>query len=133
MQAFIRHATLIMGGMAALSASRPGWAQAPEEFYKGKTIDFIIGYPPGGSNDLWGRLVGHHIGDHIPGRPTIVPKNVPGAGSFLAANQIFNALPKDGTVIGIAARPFRLTKSLERRACASRPPSSTGSVASIPW
>ncbi len=112
MQAFIRHATLIVGGMAALLASSPGWAQAPEEFYKGKTIDFIIGYPPGGSNDLWGRLVGHHIGDHIPGRPTIVPKNMPGAGSFLAANQIFNALPKDGTVIGIAAPTIPLDEKL---------------------
>src|SRR5262249_8349358 len=61
-------------------------AQTPEQFYAGKTIDFVIGYPPGGSNDTFGRLLARHLGKHIPGKPAIVPKNQPGAGSFLAVN-----------------------------------------------
>jgi tripartite-type tricarboxylate transporter receptor subunit TctC len=105
-QALIPRAILIL----ALAA--PARAQTPEEFYKGKTIDFVIGYPTGGSNDVWGRLVGRHIGNHIPGRPNVVPKNMPGAGSFLAVNQIFNVLPRDGTVIGIAAPTIALDERL---------------------
>jgi len=87
-------------------------AQTPEEFYRGKTVEFIIGYPPAGSNDTWGRLLGRHIGKHIPGKPNVVPKNMPGAGSFLAANTVFNISPKDGTVIGIAAPTAPLDERL---------------------
>ena len=94
--------------LAAQSAA----AQTPEEFYKGKTIDFVIGYPPGGSNDVWGRLLSRHLGKHVPGKPNVVPKNMPGAGSFLAVNQIFNVLPKDGTVIGIGAPTMALDEKL---------------------
>jgi len=70
---------------AAISAAEAS-AQTPEQFYAGKTIDFVIGYPPGGSNDTFGRLLARHLGKHIPGKPAIVPKNQPGAGSFLAVN-----------------------------------------------
>src|SRR6266508_25490 len=74
-------------------------AQTPEQFYAGKTVDFVIGYPPGGSNDTFGRLLARHLGKHIPGKPSIVPKNQTGAGSFLAVNTIFNVAPKDGTLM----------------------------------
>ena len=87
-------------------------AQTPAEFYKGKTVDLVIGYPPGGSNDTWGRLLGRHIGKHIPGNPLVVPRNQPGAGSFLAANTVFNVSPKDGTVIAIAAPTIPLDERL---------------------
>jgi tripartite-type tricarboxylate transporter receptor subunit TctC len=87
-------------------------AQTPEQFYAGKTVDFVIGYPPGGSNDTWGRLVARHLGRHIPGNPTVVPKNQPGAGSLLAVNQIFNIAPKDGTVIGIGSPTMPLDERL---------------------
>jgi tripartite-type tricarboxylate transporter receptor subunit TctC len=87
-------------------------AQTPEQFYAGKTIDFVIGYPPGGSNDTLGRLVARHIGKHIPGKPNVVPKNQPGAGSFLAVNNIFNVSPKDGSVIGIGAPTMALDEKL---------------------
>ena len=93
-----------MGGEAS--------AQTPEQFYKGKSIDFVIGYPPGGSNDVWGRLIARHIGKHIPGNPFVVPKNTPGAGSFLAINQVFNVAPKDGTVIAIGAPTAVLDEKL---------------------
>jgi len=68
----------------------------------------FIGYGVGGSDDLWGRLVARFMGRHIPGQPLVVPQNMPGAGSLVAANQIYNVAPKDGTVIGVINRgvPF---------------------------
>jgi tripartite-type tricarboxylate transporter receptor subunit TctC len=90
----------------------PARAQTPEQFYAGKNIDFVIGYPPGGSNDTWARLVTRHLGKYIPGNPTIVPRNTPGAGSFLAVNQVFNVAPKDGTVIAIGAPTIPLDEKL---------------------
>jgi tripartite-type tricarboxylate transporter receptor subunit TctC len=102
---------------AVLSAALVGLAteasaQTPEQFYAGKTIDFVIGYPPGGSNDTFGRLLARHLGKHIPGKPNLVPKNQPGAGSFLAVNTVFNVSPKDGTVIGIGAPTMPLDEKL---------------------
>src|SRR5690242_21794994 len=61
-------------------------AQTPEQFYAGKTIDFVIGYPTGGANDVWARVIARHIGKHIPGKPNVVPQDEPGAGSFLSVN-----------------------------------------------
>jgi tripartite-type tricarboxylate transporter receptor subunit TctC len=92
---------LSLTALATMSA--PAAAQTPEQFYRGKTIDFVIGYPPAGSNDIWARLVAKHLGSHIPGKPNVVPKNTPGAGSFLALAQVANTAPKDGTVIAIGA------------------------------
>ena len=106
---------ILRAGLAAVfcaAASAQAAAQTPEQFYAGKTIDFVIGYPPGGSNDTWARLVTRHLGRHIPGKPTVVPKNQPGAGSFLAVNTIFNVSPKDGTVIGIGAPTMPLDEKL---------------------
>ena len=72
-------------------------------FYKGKTISATIGYPPGGGYDIYMRALARHIGRHIPGNPIVVPRNMPGAGSLVAANHIYNTAAKDGTVIGIFA------------------------------
>ena len=96
--------------MLAVSTQSP--AQTPEQFYKGKNFDVVIGYPPGGSNDTFGRLVARHIGKYIPGNPTVIPKNMPGAGSFLAANQMYSSLPKDGTSIAICAPTLTLDEKL---------------------
>src|SRR5437764_1062511 len=76
-------------------------AQSLESFYRGKTINVIIGYPPAGANDLYARLVARHIGRHIPGHPSGIARNMPGGGSLVAANHIFNVAPKDGTVLGL--------------------------------
>lgn len=89
-----------------------GRAQTPEQFYKGKLLDLEIGYPTGGSNDAYGRLLANHLGRHIPGAPTVVPRNTPGAGSFLAVNRVYNNLPKDGTVIGLGAPTLALDEKL---------------------
>jgi tripartite-type tricarboxylate transporter receptor subunit TctC len=80
------------------------YAQSPAEFYRGKTIELDIGYSAGGAYDVYARTLARHIGKHIPGNPTVVPKNVEGAGSLRLANTLYNAAPKDGTVIGTIGR-----------------------------
>jgi tripartite-type tricarboxylate transporter receptor subunit TctC len=102
--------------VAVISAAGAAAAQTPEQFYKGKTIDVVIGYPPGGSNDTWGRLLARHIGKHVPGTPNVVPKNMPGAGSFVALNHVFNVAPKDGTIIAIGAPTAALDEKLGTQA-----------------
>ena len=72
---------------------------AAQDFFAGKTIDLMVGAPPGGGYDIYGRIVARHLGRHIPGNPNIVPKNMPGAGSARAAGFIAKIAPKDGTVI----------------------------------
>ena len=67
----------------------------------GKTVRMIIGVGPGGGYDLWGRMVARYMGRHLPGTPTIVPENMPGAGGLTAAAYLYNIAPKDGTVLGI--------------------------------
>ena len=85
-----------------------GAADAQPDPLAGKTVQMIIGFGPGGGYDLWGRMVARHIGKHLPGNPTVMPQNMPGAGSFNAANYIYNVAPKDGTVLGIIARDAAL-------------------------
>ena len=70
------------------------------DFYKGKTIRFIVGYAPGGGYDTYTRAIARHIGKHIPGNPTAVVDNMEGAGSLLAANYMFNKAEPDGLTIG---------------------------------
>jgi tripartite-type tricarboxylate transporter receptor subunit TctC len=112
LQVILRASLVAILSAVIAGAGSQACAQTPDEFYKGKTIDFVIGYPPGGSNDTFGRLVARHLGKYIPGKPTVVPKNQPGAGSFLAVNQIFNVAPKNGTVIGIGAPTLPLDEKL---------------------
>ena len=97
--------------LASLAAA-PALAETPEQFYKGKSIDLIIGYPPAGSNDVYSRLVARHIGKHIPGNPTVVPKNMPGAGSFIALAHMYNIAAKDGTSIGLGAPTSAIDEKL---------------------
>jgi tripartite-type tricarboxylate transporter receptor subunit TctC len=83
-------------------------ADAQPDLLAGKSMQMVIGFGAGGGYDLWGRTVGRHIGRHLPGNPTVIPQNMPGAGSYAAANYIFNVAPKDGTVLGIIARDAAL-------------------------
>src|SRR6185312_4866890 len=91
----------------------PARAQNAEEFYKGKTINVVIGFSVGGGYDLYARLLAKYIGKHIPGNPTVIPQNMPGAGSLKAANYIFTAAPKDGTFIGTFARTTGINPLLD--------------------
>ena len=87
-------------------------AQSVENFYKGKTISFIIGYPTAGAPDAYARLITRHMGKYIPGNPTIIARNMPGAGSLIAANHLFNTAAKDGTVFGITSPTIPLEETL---------------------
>ncbi len=79
-------------------------AQSPAEFYKGRNVDLYIGYSVGGAYDLYARVIARHLGKHIPGNPTIIPKNMEGAGSLRLANWIYNVGPKNGTAIATIGR-----------------------------
>ena len=84
--------------LMAIPLAQPAAAQAL--FYKDKSIRLIVGSAPGGGYDAYARLLAAHIRRHIPGNPTIVVQNMPGAGSLVAANHLFNVAPRDGTVLG---------------------------------
>ena len=85
---------------AALSLCAPAQAQqSVESFYKGKTIDFYIGFSPGGGYDFYARLLARFMGEHIPGKPSIIAKNMAGGGSRTAASYMYTVAPKDGTAI----------------------------------
>lgn len=98
--------------LALLLVPASGQAQSIEEFYRGKTLSMIIGYPTGGSNDIYARAVARHIGRHIPGNPAVVPRNMPGGGSLVAANHVFNVAPKDGTTLALIAATIPLEERL---------------------
>lgn len=83
----------VVAGILAVGAATPAGAQ----FYAGKQVKMIVGAPSGGGYDVYGRLLSRHIGRHIPGNPTVVPVNMPGAASLNAANYLANIGAKDGT------------------------------------
>src|SRR5215470_880317 len=97
---------------ATILAAAPGHAQTPEEFYRGNTINLIIPNAPGGSFDLYARLVASHLGRFIPGNPSIVPQNMPGAAGMLAANYLAGVAPKDGTVLAVLVPNITLAQVL---------------------
>ena len=94
----IKITTLFAIGIALCVASSTQ-AQGVAEFYKGKTIQIIVGFGVGGGYDLYARALGRHLGKHIPGQPTVVVQNMEGAGSVRAANYVYSGSPRDGTVI----------------------------------
>src|SRR5215813_11487764 len=79
-------------------------AQNPADFYKGKNVELYIGYSVGGGYDLYARVLARHIGRHIPGNPTVVAKNMEGAGSLRLANWLYRVAPKDGSVFATIGR-----------------------------
>jgi tripartite-type tricarboxylate transporter receptor subunit TctC len=93
-------------------ALAPTGASAQADFYKGKTIELVIS--TSGGIDANARMVARHLVNHIPGHPTIVPRNMPGAGHIRAANYVFSQAPQDGTVIGTFIPAFVLAQVLDR-------------------
>lgn len=81
---------------------------AAADFYRGRTIDLYIGFAVGGTYDLYGRTVAAHLGRHIPGEPTIVPRSMPGAGGLAAANFMAKVAPKDGSALAITSQTITL-------------------------
>ena len=98
---FVRFCTLAIGAsLTATSAS----ADEVEAFYKGRQLRFIIGAEAGSDYDVWSRIIARAIGRHVPGQPTVLPQNMPGAGQIIATNHLFNIAERDGSVIGMIGR-----------------------------
>jgi tripartite-type tricarboxylate transporter receptor subunit TctC len=89
--------------VVSLVGALPVGAQPVADFYKGKTVEIIVGYAPGGGYDQAARVLIRHIGKHVPGNPNFIVRNMPGAGTVVAANHVANIAPKDGTAIGMYA------------------------------
>ncbi|HTH97203.1 MAG TPA: tripartite tricarboxylate transporter substrate-binding protein [Stellaceae bacterium] len=106
---------LFAAGMtvAMASASVAAKADSVADFYKGKTVTVLIGTSAGGGYDLYARVLAKYMGKHIPGNPTLVPQNMPGAGTLRVANYIYEVAPKDGTVFGTFSRSMPLSPLLK--------------------
>ncbi len=103
---FARGAALALVAVSPLSIAPFSVAQAQDAaaFYKGRNVNMEIGYSVGGGYDVYARTIARFIGRHIPGAPTVVVKNMEGAGSLRLANWLYNAAPKDGTEMGTIGR-----------------------------
>ena len=102
----------LLAAAAAMLVASLAHAQSAEPFFARKTITIYIGYTAGGSYDLYARLIARHLGKHIPGNPTVVAQNMPGAGSMKAANYVYQVAPKDGTALGVIVESAALEQVL---------------------
>ncbi|MGE3247739.1 MAG: Bug family tripartite tricarboxylate transporter substrate binding protein [Beijerinckiaceae bacterium] len=103
-----RAGVLACAALATGLASGTACAQNAAAFFKGKTVTLNVGFGAGGGYDTTTRLVARHLGKHIPGNPTVVVANMPGAGSMRVAGWIYSVAPKDGTMLGVAAASIML-------------------------
>jgi tripartite-type tricarboxylate transporter receptor subunit TctC len=102
--------------LAATFAATLAHAQPAEPFFARKTVTIHVGYTAGGSYDLDARLIARHLGKYIPGNPSVVAQNMPGAGSMKAANYIYQVAPKDGTALGVIVESAALEQVLGNNA-----------------
>lgn len=92
-------ARLLAGVVVAMIAAVPAWGEPAADAFAGKPITLLIGTTAGGGYDAYGRALARHLGRHLPGNPSIVPKNMPGAGGIALANHLYNRAARDGTEI----------------------------------
>jgi tripartite-type tricarboxylate transporter receptor subunit TctC len=99
-------ASMSLGAILAAALLLPAQAraQSPAEFYRSKSVELDIGSSVGGGYDAYGRMIARHLGKYIPGNPTVVPKNIEGAGGLRLTNLLYNAAPRDGSTIGTINR-----------------------------
>lgn len=100
---FSRLAVLTAAAVAVSISAPPGRADEPAKFFKGRAISLLIGFGVGGGYDTYSRVLARHFGNHIPGNPTVVPKNMPGSGGMKVANYLYNVAPKKGSHLGVFA------------------------------
>lgn len=96
------------------AVTAPATAEDAAAFYAGKTVSLYVGYPPGGGYDVYARAMAPFMARHLPGQPTIVVRNAPGAASLQLANQLYATLPQDGTAFGTFARSIAMDKLMGR-------------------
>ena len=112
----IKFSTLAAFALGAVFLTASGTIALSQEFYKGKTIRFIVGFAAGGGYDTYTRAVARHIGEHIPGNPATVVENMDGAGSMIAANTLYKNTEPDGLTVGIFNSALVLRQALGDRA-----------------
>ena len=95
---------VIVAALLVLGSTGIVIAQSPAEFYKNRNVDEYIGYSTGGAYDFYARVISRHMGAHIPGNPTLVPRNMEGAGSLRLANWLYRVAPQDGSAFGTIGR-----------------------------
>jgi tripartite-type tricarboxylate transporter receptor subunit TctC len=121
MSPIIRSLAIAASASFIFWAATPGRANAVEAFYKDRQLSLLIGFGPGGSNDVGGRAIARHMGRHIPGKPTIVAQNMPGAGTMKLALYLMSAAPSDGSTFGLISRGIPLEPLLGDRNTAFAP------------
>lgn len=100
---------ILPGGLFAAQATKSAFDEkAVANFYQGKTVRIVVGFSAGGGYDQYSRVIARHLSKYIPGNPSVIVDNMPGVGSIIAANHIFNAAPKDGTILGNISGPIVL-------------------------
>jgi tripartite-type tricarboxylate transporter receptor subunit TctC len=109
----MRGAGAITGLFVAVASCGAGHAQAPDEFYKGKTLTIITSTGAGGAYDLVARIVARHLAKNLPGNPTTAIQNMPGGGHVLATNFMYNQAPKDGTTIATVANSIPMHQLID--------------------
>ena len=107
-------ASLARGLLAVVALTAPAAAAGGdvEAFYRGRAIEIVVGYPTGASNDLYARALARRLGAHVPGAPSVIVRNMPGAGSFVAANHMATAAARDGTSVALIAPTAPLDERL---------------------
>jgi tripartite-type tricarboxylate transporter receptor subunit TctC len=113
MPSFRRLPWLIGAGLLHLGLALPAVAQPVKDFYTGKTIEILVGAAAGGGYDLAARTLANHMGRHIPGRPNIVVRNMPGATGLIMTNNFYNTAKRDGTAIGMPTSNIPLEPRLK--------------------
>jgi len=108
--------TLSAAMVAAVSVAGSSVALQAQDFFKDKTVRFIVGYSPGGSFDLYTRVIARHFPKHVPGNPTTIVENMTGAGGIIAANNLYNIAKPDGLTIGAWAAPLVLQQIMGNEA-----------------
>ena len=98
--------------LAVVSLVTPAHAETAEEFFKGKQINLIVGFNPGGGYDVYSRLASNLLPKYIPGHPRIVPQNMPGVGSAKAGDYLFNQASRDGLTIGVIGQQLVVSQVL---------------------
>jgi tripartite-type tricarboxylate transporter receptor subunit TctC len=95
---------LFISAAVGLAAPPSAAQDAVADFYRGKQITIVVGFTPGGSSSLYAQALARHMGRYLPGNPNLIVQHVPGAGGLVAANNVFNTAPRDGTAFAITGR-----------------------------
>src|ERR1700704_3290786 len=107
---------IIVAAQCLVAATIPAHADAVADFYKGKTMSLIVGFPPGGGYDTYVRVLARHFGRFVPGNPSVVASNMPGAGSLTSANFTYNKAAPDGLTLTMFASAAAMESLLGNKA-----------------